>query len=217
MNTQQPDIQYILEPIFSSGITLSLEGDNLKIKKPRGKVTSADVEQIKAHKPEIIAYVRRRDEGLRLLQELHEDSVWKQRGNVLYQDEYMVKADYRALIARLLSSGNESDHRQAMSELVRQQTELPALKVRTSVKPARAVATRDAFWQLLARVRDWFQDKPPIHGVVFWYGPGTGYPNELVTPDVYMAYARNCLESGEPSRVHAAMTAMQRTLGIEEE
>ena len=145
------------------------------------------------------------NEGLRLLKEL-------QSGNVLYQGDYLPRPDYIVLMRRLLGSSNEQDYRDAYSELCRQQTQLQELIERTSVKPALTQATRDECWQLLECVHDWFRASPPPHGVVFWYGALTGYPNELVRCQDYLARATACLESGEAGRIYAAMTAMQRTL-----
>jgi len=203
----------LLEQAFSLGITFSLEDEQLALDAPEETDIEAFVAQIKAHKPEIRAFVRRRDDGLRLLTQLQFDSVWMPRGNVLYQGVYMPRPDYIVLMRRLFTSGNQQDYTDASSELVRQQMQLQALKEQTSVKPALAQATIDECWHLIRAVHDWFLRSPPPHGVVFWYGPGTGYPNELVSSQDYIARATACLESGEPGRIYAAMTALHRTKG----
>lgn len=54
-------------------------------------------------------------------------------------------------------------------------------------------------------------------GNLFWYGLGTGYENETVTPEEYGKRVLACRDSGDQTRIKSAMNTMRRTLGIEEE
>ncbi|OLD63684.1 MAG: hypothetical protein AUF65_01630 [Chloroflexi bacterium 13_1_20CM_50_12] len=142
-------------------------------------------------------------EGYRLLKALQKDSVWPQRSGVLYQGVYMPRAEYIALLTRLLLS----DYEQALAELSKQLQELDALKDELML-PALSTELIDEFWQVFSRI----QDVLHFASSVFWYGVGTGYENGLINPTEYIARCQGCIESGEIRRIEAAIVAMQRTL-----
>jgi hypothetical protein len=128
-----------------------------------------------------------------------------------HYDLTMKEPDRSEAIVRLVSPVDEpvepvdEDEESSLTRITRITSDDPIL-----------ITLRDLYHLVQEHVAEKSKN-PKWPGKLFWYGEGTGFPNESVGLEEYARRVQVCRKSMNRQRIVGAANAMRRTLAIEEE